>query len=54
MQIEKDKMEKELQKIGDFPKTTQQIRRKDELNNEISILGNNIANVKNKIKVLKA
>lgn len=47
-------MEKELQKIGDFPKTTQQIRRKDELNNEISILSNNIANVKNKIKVLKA
>lgn len=47
-------MEKELQKIGDFPKTTQQIRRKDELNNEIGILSNNIVNVKNKIKVLKA
>eukprot|EP00347_Sterkiella_histriomuscorum_P000362 403376153 len=53
LQIEKDKMAQELQKIGDFPKNTQQIRRKNELNNELNIVNSNITNIKNKIKVLK-
>ena len=31
MQIEKDKMSKEIEKIGEFPKTTQLMRRKEEI-----------------------
>ncbi|CDW82446.1 UNKNOWN [Stylonychia lemnae] len=53
MQIEKEKMTNEIAKIGDFPKTTQQMRRKEELSNEVYILNSNISNIKNKIKTLK-
>ena len=53
MQIEKEKMGVELQKIGEFPKTTQQMRRKEELSTEMNIISSNMANIKNKLKVLK-
>ncbi len=53
MQIEKEKMGVELQKIGEFPKTTQQMRRKEELATEMNIIQSNMANIKNKLKMLK-
>lgn len=46
-------MATEMEKIGDFPKTIQQQRRKEELKNEIQILDSNMSNIKNQIKMLK-
>ena len=47
-------MTAEVQKIGEFPRNNQQIRRKEELSTEISIINSNMGNIKNKIKMLKA
>ena len=47
-------MNTEMQKIGEFPRNNQQIRRKEELSTEISIINSNMGNIKNKIKMLKA
>lgn len=45
-------MSKELEKIGDYPKSTQLLRRKDEIKKELMTLNTNINSVKNKIKLL--
>mmetsp|Transcript_40652 Transcript_40652/g.39270 ORF Transcript_40652/g.39270 Transcript_40652/m.39270 type:complete len:87 (+) Transcript_40652:142-402(+) len=53
MQMEREKLVQENNRIGDFPKTVQQNRRKDEIQKEVQILNNNITNTKSKLKNLK-
>ena len=45
-------MNKELEKIGDYPKSTQLMRRKDEISKELMTLNTNINSIKNKIKLV--
>ncbi len=45
-------MKKELEKIGEFPKSVKQLQRKNDLNNEMLILVTNISNIKGKLKNL--
>ena len=53
MQIEKDKLTKEIEKIGEFPKNNQQLRRKEEINTELGVLNNGIRGAREKLKTLK-
>lgn len=39
-----------MSKIGDFPKTTKQIKRKAEISNELQILNTNMGDIKTKLK----
>ena len=50
MQIEKEKLSVELNKIGEHPKTTTQYRRKEEIVQELETLNNNIVNTRTKLK----
>lgn len=53
MQIEKEKLTVELEKIGEHPKTTNQYRRKEEIADELHTLNNNITATRTKLKNLK-